>query len=110
MRTARRAIDGLSSPCDVRFCKRLSRFRELLRDAEELLAPAHLRPDIGRIDAEGVPQDDEMIEEIGALVDDARATLAHRVEGDLGRFLDELLAHLGEAGGEELLCPCVGDL
>jgi hypothetical protein len=47
------------------------RFGQLLSDAELVGAPAHLGPDFIWVDAAFVPKNNQMIEEIGALADDA---------------------------------------
>src|SRR5690242_20447479 len=76
-------------------------FRHLLGDPEQPLAPLHLLPDILRTDAGGDPQHDEMVDEIGAFLDDRFAVAEHGIEDYLDRLLGELLRHLAAAGAQK---------
>src|ERR1700720_1522130 len=75
--------------------------RQLLRDffgnAEQPLAPVHLFPDILGLDAGGDPQHYEIVDEIGAFLDDRFAIAMHGVDHNLDRLLRELLGHLAAA-------------
>src|ERR1700721_315523 len=55
-------------------------FRQLFGNAECVGAGAHLDPDIRRIDSGAMPQRDEVVEQIGALPDDASGVMLHRLE------------------------------
>ena len=46
-------------------------FRQLLGDPEQLLPLAHFRPDRRRRNAQRLPQDNQVIEQVGALGDHA---------------------------------------
>src|SRR5579872_251785 len=65
-------------------------------------ASRQLRPHVGRRHAGIRPQHQEMIEEIGALADDARAVGAYRLDDQLDRLLAELLGDLRRAAAEQL--------
>src|SRR5437588_4893274 len=80
-------------------------FRQFLRhlfgDAKEPLAPVHLFPDIFRFDARGDPQHHEIVDEIGAFLDDGLAIAVHGVDHDLHGLLGELLRHLAAARAQQ---------
>src|ERR1700736_7043069 len=58
---------------------------DLLGDAEQPLAAIHFLPDIFGADAGGDPEDDQIVEEIGAFLDHSVAIAVHRVDDYLDR-------------------------
>src|ERR1700730_17943301 len=78
-----------------------ARFGTLFGNAEGVGAQAHLDPDIRRIDAGAMPQRDEVVEQIGALANDASSVMFDRLERHFSGFLDDLLAGLAGARSEQ---------
>src|ERR1700730_6784847 len=76
-------------------------FGTLFGNAEGIGAAAHLRPDIIRIDAGALPQRDEVVEQIGALPNDASRAMLDRLERHFSGFLDDLLRDLAGARREQ---------
>src|ERR1700730_14355453 len=76
-------------------------FGTLFGNAEGVGAAAHLGPDIVRIDAGAVPQCDEVVEQIGALPNDASRVMLDRLERHFSGFLDDLLRGLAGARREQ---------
>src|SRR6202035_1514973 len=76
-------------------------FGTLFGNAEGVGAAAHLGPDIIRIDAGAMPQRDEVVEEIGALSNDASIVMFDRLERHFSGFLDDLLRDLAGARCEQ---------
>ena len=74
---------------------------QLLGDAEQALAPLHLLPDFLRLHAGGDPEHDEIVDEVGAFLDDGVAAAVHRVDHDFDGLFGELLGHLGAAGAQQ---------
>jgi hypothetical protein len=64
------------------------RFGQLLGNTELAGAPAHLGPHLVGADAAFVPQHDEVVDQIGALADDATRMVLHRLKGDLAGLPD----------------------
>src|ERR1700693_2188839 len=71
---------------------------QLFGDPEQTLAPVHLLPDLFRVDAGSHPEDDQVVEKVGALAHDRIVIAVERVDHDLESFLAELLRHLGAPG------------
>src|SRR5690348_5421306 len=67
---------------------------QLLGDAEQALAPIHLGPDLLGLDARLDPERHQVIDQIGAFLDDRRLVPAHGVYHHLDRLLGKLLGHL----------------
>src|ERR1700694_6188143 len=76
-------------------------FGTLFGNAEGVGAAAHLGPDIIRIDAGAMPQCDEVVEQIGALPNDAPRVMLDRLERHFSGFLDDLLGGLAGARCEQ---------
>jgi hypothetical protein len=76
-------------------------FGTLFGNAEGVGAAAHLGPDIIRIDAGAMPQRDEVVEQIGALPNDASRVMLDRLERHFSGFLDDLLRGLAGARREQ---------
>src|ERR1700730_4935008 len=77
--------------------------RHLLGNPEQALAPVHFLPDILRPDARSDPQHHQMVDQIGAFLDDGIAVAEQGIEDHLDRFLGKLLRHLAAAGAQQ---PC----
>ncbi len=77
-------------------------FGRLLGDPEFVGAGAHLGPDLVRMNSGAIPEYDQVVEEIGALPDDAVALARHGLERDFAAFLEDLLRDLAGAGREQL--------
>jgi hypothetical protein len=75
--------------------------RHLLGDAEQPLPPIHLSPDVIGFDAGGDPQHHEIVDEIGAFLDDGFAIAMHGIDHDLDRLLGELLGHFAAARAQQ---------
>ena len=85
-------------PCCTDRLRHLDRrLRQLLGDAEQVLAPFHLAPDVLGLHAGGCPQDGQVVEQIGALADHRVGLAVDGVDHDFDGFLGELLGHLGRA-------------
>ena len=56
----------------------------------------------GPADAAFVPQHDQVVDQIGALADDAARAVAHRFESDLAGLLDQFLCDLAPTRGEQM--------
>src|ERR1700722_7980795 len=69
-------------------------FGTLFGNAKGVGAQAHLGPDIIRIDAGAMPERDEVVEQIGALANDASRVMFDRLERHFSGFLDDLLGGL----------------
>src|ERR1700761_4498821 len=54
-------------------------FRPLLGNAKKPLAAIHFLPDVFRANAGGDPQHDQVIEEVGAFLDDRFTITIHRI-------------------------------
>src|SRR3984893_7669054 len=76
-------------------------FGTLFGNAEGIGAAAHLGPDIVRIDAGAMPQRDEVVEQIGALANDASRVMFYRLKRHFSGFLDDLLRGLAGARCEQ---------
>ena len=70
----------------------LRQFRQLFGDAEQMLAPLHLAPDIGRLHTRTSPEHGQIIEQIGAFADDRFGIAIDRVDRDLDGFSAIFLA------------------
>jgi hypothetical protein len=78
-------------------------FGWLFGDAEDVGAPVHLDPHIGRIDASAMPQRNQVVEQISALANDVSCAMLDRLERYFTSFLDDLLGGLAGARSEQ---PC----
>src|ERR1700681_1628322 len=76
-------------------------FGQLFGNAECVGAGAHLDPDIRRIDAGAMPQRNEVVEQIGALSNDASGVVFDRLERHFSGFLDHFLGGLAGARCEQ---------
>src|SRR5580704_2570493 len=76
-------------------------FGQLFGNAECVGTRAHLHPHIRRIDAGAMPQRDEVVEQIGALSNDASSAMFDRLQRHFSGFLDELLSNLAAARCEQ---------
>src|SRR5215468_7845243 len=79
--------------------------RHFFGNAKEALAPVHFLPDVFGFDAGSDPQDDEIVDEIGAFLDDRFTIAVHRVDYDLDRLFGELLRHLAAARAQQARRP-----
>ena len=59
-----------------------------------MFATGHFRPDVLWMDFRRDPEDDKIVEEIGALSDHGVGVTSHGVDHYLDRFLGQLLAQL----------------
>ena len=78
-----------------------ARFGTLFGNAEGVGAQAHLGPDIRRIDAGAMPQRHEVVEQVGALSNDASIVVFDGLECHFAGFLDDLLSGLAGARSEQ---------
>jgi len=69
--------------------------RQFLGDAKQTLATLHLTPYVAWFNTHGVPDNDEVIKEIGALALKTPPLAAHGFDGNFSGLLDQFLCHLG---------------
>src|ERR1700736_6048912 len=67
-------------------------FGQLFGNAECVGAGAHLHPHVRWIDAGAMPQHNEVVEQIGALPNDASSVMFDCLERHFSGFLDDLLS------------------
>src|SRR5579875_2043527 len=75
----------------------LARAVRLLGDAADAFAPLQLRPYLLRVHAARHPEDDQVIEDVGALRHQRLTVAGYRLDQALHRFLAEFLRDLGDA-------------